>query len=243
MSGSPVKVGVLLPTFRANPADAIGIAIEAEQLGIDGVFVYDHLWPMGRPDRPALAPFPMLGAIVAATSSLSVGTLVARVGVVPDETLVAEFAALEHLAPGRVIAGLGTGDHLSANENRAYGLAFAPPDERRHAVGRCARALLGLGVAVWVGGLARPTVEAAESAGAAVNFWQAPAERVAEQATRSEVTWAGMARPEGGNEGLDAVGLRDAVRPLVVAGASWVVLGWPIRLHEFAAAAEELRAS
>ena len=94
MSGSPVKVGVLLPTFRANPADAIGIAIEAEQLGIDGVFVYDHLWPMGRPDRPALAPFPMLGAIVAATSSLSVGTLVARVGVVPDETLVAEFAAL-----------------------------------------------------------------------------------------------------------------------------------------------------
>ena len=240
MSGSPQCWACAELTAASS---AIGIAIEAEQLGIDGVFVYDHLWPMGRPDRPALAPFPMLGAIVAATSSLSVGTLVARVGVVPDETLVAEFAALEHLAPGRVIAGLGTGDHLSANENRAYGLAFAPPDERRHALGRCARALLGLGVAVWVGGLARPTVEAAESAGAAVNFWQAPAERVAEQATRSEVTWAGMARPEGGNEGLDAVGLRDAVRPLVVAGASWVVLGWPIRLHEFAAAAEELRAS
>jgi hypothetical protein len=65
---------------------------------------------------------------------------------------------------------------------------------------------------------------------------------VAEQAARSEVTWAGMARPEGGNEELDALGIRDAVSPLVIAGASWVVLGWPIALPEFAAAAEELRA-
>jgi alkanesulfonate monooxygenase SsuD/methylene tetrahydromethanopterin reductase-like flavin-dependent oxidoreductase (luciferase family) len=232
-----------MPTFRVDPSAAISIALEAESLGIDGVFAYDHLWPMGRPDRPALAPFPLLGAIAASSTGLCVGTLVARVGVVPDEILVAEFAALARLAPGRVIAGIGTGDHLSANENRAYGLAFAPPAERRRAVERCARALLDMGVAVWVGGLALPTVAVAERTGAAANFWQASPERVADQAGRSEVTWAGMARPEGGSGELDAGQLADVARPLVEAGASWVVLGWPTRLHELAAAAETLRAS
>jgi alkanesulfonate monooxygenase SsuD/methylene tetrahydromethanopterin reductase-like flavin-dependent oxidoreductase (luciferase family) len=243
VSGSPVKVGVLVPTFRDDPSAAISIALEAESLGIDGVFAYDHLWPMGHPGRPALAPFPLLGAIAASSTRLWVGTLVARVGVVPDEILVAEFAALARLAPGRVIAGLGTGDHLSANENRAYGLAFAPPDERRRAVEHCARLLLDMGLTVWVGGLARPTVAVAERTGAAANFWQASPERVADQAGRSEVTWAGMGRPDGGSGELDAGELIDVGRPLVEAGASWVVLGWPTRLHELAAAAETLRAS
>src|ERR1700728_4195803 len=105
MSGSMVKVGVMLPTFRDTPRLALSTATEAEALGIDGVFVYDHLWPMGQPGRPALSPFPVLGAIAGSTTRLAIGTLVARVGVVPDETLVAEFAALSSLAPGRVIGG------------------------------------------------------------------------------------------------------------------------------------------
>jgi alkanesulfonate monooxygenase SsuD/methylene tetrahydromethanopterin reductase-like flavin-dependent oxidoreductase (luciferase family) len=243
MSATPVKVGVMLPTFRATPSNALSTAMEAERLGIDGVFAYDHLWPMGRPDRPALAPFPLLGAIAASTSGLCLGTLVARVGVVPDETLVAEFTALWHLAPGRVIAGLGTGDHLSVNENRGYGLAFGPVEERRHAVGHCAHLLLDAGLTVWVGGLATRTVQVAEATGAVANFWQAPPERVAAQAARSEVTWAGMARPEGGGDELNAAELTDVVRPLADAGASWVVFGWPVRLLDLAMAAETLRAA
>lgn len=242
MSAMPVKVGVMLPTFRATPSEALSTATEAERLGIDGVFAYDHLWPMGRPDRPALAPFPLLGAIAASTTALSLGTLVARVGVVPDATLVAEFTALALLAPGRVIAGLGTGDRLSANENRAYGLPFAAADARRQAVEHCARTLLDLGLTVWVGGLARPTVDVAESTGAVPNFWQASPERVAAQAARSEVTWAGMARPEGGDEQLGADELAEIARPIVDAGASWVVFGWPVRLDRLAGAAETLRA-
>ena len=55
----------------------------------------------------------------------------ARVGLVPDAVLAAQFTALARLAPGRVIAGLGTGDRLSEEENRAYGIPFAPAAERR----------------------------------------------------------------------------------------------------------------
>ena len=239
MSGP--RVGVMLPTFRDSPDDALRIAAEAEELGIDGVFVYDHLWPMGRPDRPALSPFPVLGAIAARSARLWLGTLVARVGVVPDEVLIAEFATLAHLAPGRVVAGLGTGDRLSFNENRAYGVALDSAADRRAEVGECARALLDRGLTVWIGGTSAATVAVAESVGAVPNFWQVPPGRIAAQAIRSEVSWAGMAAPADG-AGLDASALLVVARPLAEAGATWLVFGWPVALAELAAAARDLRA-
>jgi hypothetical protein len=234
------RVGVMLPIFRDDPSEALALAVEAERLGLDGVFVYDHLWPMGSPERPALAPFPVLGAVAATTSRLWLGTLVARVGIVSDDLLVAQFAALHELAPGRVVAGLGTGDHLSFNENLAYGLPLAPAEERRRALGRCATALLGIGFVVWVGGRSPRTVAVAEASGAVPNFWQASPAVVAAQAARSEVTWAGMARPDAGGLALDAAGLLEVAVPLAEAGASWLVFGWPVRLPQLAEAAAAL---
>ena len=238
-----VRVGVMLPTFRERPDEALEVALEAEGRGIDGVFVYDHLWPMGRPDRPALAPFPMLGAVAARTQTVHLGTLVARIGVVPDEILAGEFTALDHLAPGRVVAGLGTGDHLSFNENRAYGVAVESAGDRRADVTVCARTLLERGITVWIGGTSRRTIAAAEAAGAVPNFWQASPEKVAEQAARTEVTWAGMAGPADTSAELDAAAIAAAGRPVVEAGASWVVFGWPLDLGQLALAADELRSA
>ena len=238
-----VRVGVMLPTFRDTPTEALDAALEAERLGIDGVFVYDHLWPMGQPDRPALAPFPLLGAVAELTRTVHLGTLVARIGIVPDEILAAEFTALAHLAPGRVVAGLGTGDHLSFNENRAYGVTVDPAGDRRADLSACARSLVDRGLTVWVGGLSRRTVEAAEAVGAVPNFWQAGPDRVAEQAARTEVTWAGMAGPASRSAGLDAAAIAAAGRPLVEAGASWVVFGWPLDLGQLASAASALRST
>ena len=54
-----VKLGVLLPTFRNGAADALAFADRAVEAGLDGLFAYDHLWPMGSPTRPSLAPFPV----------------------------------------------------------------------------------------------------------------------------------------------------------------------------------------
>jgi alkanesulfonate monooxygenase SsuD/methylene tetrahydromethanopterin reductase-like flavin-dependent oxidoreductase (luciferase family) len=234
------RVGVMVPTFRDSPSDAIALAVEAERLGIDGVFVYDHLWPMGRPDRPALAPFPLLGAIAARTSTLYLGTLVARVGVTPAEVLVSEFMALDHLAPGRVIAALGTGDHLSFNENLAYGLVVGPAADRREMVRMCAAALLDGGLEVWVGGLARPTVAVAEEVGAIPNFWQASFDRVAEQGVRGPVTWSGMADPHGDSGQVDKSALTAIVEAFANAGATWTVFGWPVDLAGLAEVARSL---
>ncbi len=70
----------------------------------------------------------------------------ARVGLVPNAVLAAQFTALEQLAPGRVIAGLGTGDRLSEEENRAYGIPFAPAVQRRAELVELARELVGAGI-------------------------------------------------------------------------------------------------
>jgi alkanesulfonate monooxygenase SsuD/methylene tetrahydromethanopterin reductase-like flavin-dependent oxidoreductase (luciferase family) len=236
-----IKVGVVLPSFRSTADDALDVARRADDAGVDGVFCYDHLWPMGRPDRPALAPFPLLAAVAARSSRLTVGPLVARVGLVPERVLVAEFAALAALAPDRVVAALGTGDRLSAAENEAYGLPFPPAADRRDELRRCARALRDDGLPVWVGvgegtsASARATIAVAENEGVAVNLWGAPLSAVADQASRSEVTWAGSPPENPAGEIADDLVVA-WVRQLADAGATWAVFGWPVPLDVLAVA-------
>jgi alkanesulfonate monooxygenase SsuD/methylene tetrahydromethanopterin reductase-like flavin-dependent oxidoreductase (luciferase family) len=231
-----VKVGVTLPTFRPDAEAAMEAAKRAEDLGLDGVFVFDHLWPMGSRDRPALSAFPVLGALAASTSRISFGPLVARIGLVPDDVLVAELASLAHMAPGRLIAGMGTGDSKSAAENEAYGIPPGPPDERRLALARCARALLALGVPVWVGGGSVATTELAVDLGpgAAVNLWAGQSSAVAALTGRCEVTWGG---PVAG----DVPEIALALTELAGAGATWAVCAWPDSLEAVAEVAHMLR--
>jgi len=230
-----VRVGVTLPTFRDDTA-ALDAARRAEELGLDGVFVFDHLWPMGRRDRPALSAFPVLGAVAAVTTRICFGPLVARIGLVPDDVLVAELASLGHMAPGRLIAGLGTGDRKSAAENEAYGIPPGPPDERRLALAACARRLLALGVPVWVGGGSVSTTELAVDLGpgAAVNLWEGRPSAVAALTGRCEVTW-------GGPVAATAPEIAQGLSEVAEAGATWAVCAWPESVEAVAEVARMLR--
>lgn len=230
-----MRVGVTLPTFRDDASTALEAARHAEEVGLDGVFVFDHLWPLGQPDRPALSAFPMLGAVAATTSALCFGPLVARIGLVPDDLLVAELLSLHKMAPGRLIAGLGTGDSKSAAENFAYGAPFAPADERRLGLRACALRVLASGVPVWVGGGAPATTELAVELGAAVNLWDAQPAAVASLRTRCEVTWAG---PVDG----DVPRMARWLQELAGAGATWAVCAWPESVEAVAEAAALVRA-
>ncbi len=235
-----MRTGVVLPTFRDTPDDAFAAAEEAVAGGVDGVFCYDHIWPMGQPHRPALAPFPILGALATRLAPRGgggqgpiLGTLVARVGLVPNAVLAAQYTALERLAPGRVIAGLGTGDRLSAGENRAYGVPFSSAAERRAELVGLAGALVKAGLTVWVAGGAAGRTEEARAVGAALTVWDADAALVAQRTSGPdpiEVTWAGpppTALPS----------LRATIEALQGAGASWAVFGWPIDVEQLVAAA------
>jgi alkanesulfonate monooxygenase SsuD/methylene tetrahydromethanopterin reductase-like flavin-dependent oxidoreductase (luciferase family) len=241
-----IRTGIVLPTFRESPEDAFDMAQRAVAAGVDGVFCYDHLWPIGQPDRPALAPFPILATLAA---SLKVaqsagggpffGTLVARTGLVPNAVLLAQFTALAHLAPGRVIAGLGTGDRLSEAENRAYGIAFPSKAERRSDMVDLALALRQRGLAVWLAGGAAARIAESQAGDAALTLWDVAPALVADRAHGSsavEVTWAG---PPPKDESV----LRETVRALAQAGATWVIFPSPIDPATLAAAARAVEAS
>ncbi|NNN01251.1 MAG: LLM class flavin-dependent oxidoreductase [Acidimicrobiaceae bacterium] len=207
-----MKIGVLLPTFRRGPADAFDFAARAAGAQLDGVFAYDHLWPMGSPERPALAPFAVLAAVARRHRGLVVGPLVARVGIVGTTHLVEQFTTLELLAPGRVIAALGTGDRLSAAENLAYGVDYGSTSQRRRLLEAAGASLIGR-MPLWIGGGAHETNVLARSLGATINLWGAAPEIVGEAALTGPVNWAGPV-PD------DLPGLLDALRD---ARATWAV--------------------
>ena len=207
-----MNVGVILPTFRDDVRDALEVADQCERHGLDGVFAYDHLWPMGSPTRPSLAPFPVLAAVARRCSTLVVGPLVARVGMVSTDHLVAQFRSLATLAPGRVIAAIGTGDAKSRDELEGYGLAFASADERRALVEETATALRDE-MDVWIGAGAPATNDLARRLGVALNVWDSDIARTASFASAGPMTWAGPARED----------LRDWLDRLERVGAQWAV--------------------
>jgi alkanesulfonate monooxygenase SsuD/methylene tetrahydromethanopterin reductase-like flavin-dependent oxidoreductase (luciferase family) len=220
-----VKLGVLLPTFRDGAKDALARATEAAAAGIDGVFAYDHLWPMGSPQRPSLAPFALLSVIARRHSDLVVGPLVARVSLVDTEHLVRQFQTLHTLAPGRVIGALGTGDKLSAPENEAYGLPSLSADERRELLGDAARALSDT-MPIWIGAGSKATNSLAREVGATINLWDWTAPRVASMSATGPVCWAGPAKND----------LFATLSALSDADATWAVFAPDVsilQLHEW----------
>ncbi len=207
-----MKIGVLLPTFRDVTSDALAAARLAADAGLDGVFAYDHLWPMGRPDRPSFAPFPVLARVALENPSLIVGPLVARIGLVSPAALIEQFRTLAAVAPTRVVAPLGTGDKLSEAENIAYGVPPATPAVRREDLRRVAESLIEE-MDVWIGAGAAATNEIAREVGATLNVWNKRAEVVAELGEAGPVNWAGNATDD----------LHTQLDTLSAAGATWAV--------------------
>jgi alkanesulfonate monooxygenase SsuD/methylene tetrahydromethanopterin reductase-like flavin-dependent oxidoreductase (luciferase family) len=232
-----MKVGVTLPQFVDSADIALDAARRAESLGLDGVFCFDHLWPLGQPGRPAISSGPLLGAVVASTTRIAVGTLVARIGLLPDPVLVESLISLGSLSGGRLVAGLGTGDRLSRPENEAYGLPFDSADRRRARLEAVATEVRGRGVPVWVGGNNPDMLALFRSAGIAVNLWECETSEVEELAASGvEVTWAGPV-------GRDRAAIDGRLEALARAGATWAVCAWPESLEAVAAAAQAVRSS
>ena len=218
----------------------MAVARRAEAAGLDGVFVFDHLWPIGQRMRPALHSTTLLGAIAVETERVTLGTLVARVGLVPDAVLVHSLVSLHRMVGGRLVAALGTGDSLNREENEAYGVPFAPVGERVAALVDCCRRLRAAGVTTWVGGRSAAIREVAAAEADGWNGWAIDAGTFAAQAPSGpELTWGGQVligrtraeadaklRAHGARTGLvsgTVDDLRAHLDALAAAGATWAV--------------------
>lgn len=127
-----MKVGVILPLFSGDARRVVEVAREAEALGFDGVFAFDHFFPPGRPpDRPSVEAFTTLAAAAASTERVAVGTLVTRVSLRPAGLLAKTASWLDAASGGRFVLGVGTGDRTDLPEHEAYGLPVPGRAERR----------------------------------------------------------------------------------------------------------------
>ena len=128
-----MKLGISLPVFTDDTARPMAAASRAAEAGYDGAFAPDHLFPPGAPDRPSLDAFSILSAVAVAHPTLTVGPLVARIGVRAPGLLAKQGAALAGLAAGAVL-GLGIGDAHTRAEHERFGFPFPPVNERTEAL-------------------------------------------------------------------------------------------------------------
>jgi alkanesulfonate monooxygenase SsuD/methylene tetrahydromethanopterin reductase-like flavin-dependent oxidoreductase (luciferase family) len=243
-----LRVGLTLPSFRDDPDRALAVAAVAEEAGLDGVFVFDHVFRAGPSGvRPALECFTLLGAVAASTSRILVGTLVARATLRPPATLAHALETVHRVSAGRLVAGIGVGDAESAEENESFGLPFGTLDDRVAALVAALDAARGRGFPVWVAG-AHPRVRALAAHADGWNRWGASpslfsveARDVRAVAPDVELTWAGLVVVADDDEAARAKADRLGAPPTAVvggpesvaatlreygaAGASWVVLG------------------
>jgi len=154
--------------------------------------VFDHLWPLGQPWRPALECWTLLAALAARAAHLRaataaaapgeaarfrLGTLVTRAGLRPPALLAHMAATVGEVAGAPPIVGIGTGDAANRQENQAFGLPYhADPALRAASLVRAVAALRGPlagrpGPAVWVGGSSRRARGLAGRLGDAWNGW------------------------------------------------------------------------
>ena len=215
-----MRVGITLPTFEPTSSVALATARAAERAGIDGVFVFDHFWRGATRSRPALSMYPVLGGVMATTRRVMIGSLVARLGYLPDRAVADSFLSLHQLARGRLVAALGIGDSISAAENAAYGIAWPSLEERRTSLVGLVGELTAAGIECWVGATAPATIEIARAGGATVNLWDVDLERFQAEAARGPTSWAGPFPKEAGPAADQLIALRDA-------GATWAIWGWP----------------
>ena len=165
--GAVVKVGLTLPSFTEDPETPLRVAAAAEAAGVDGIFVYDHLFRIGRNGemRPALECMALLGAVAAETTRITLGTLVVRATLRPPTTLATALDTVVRIAGPRLVVGLGAGDEESRPEMETFGLPMGTETDRVKRLRASLREIADRPYPAWVGGRARHVgLVAAESA-------------------------------------------------------------------------------
>jgi F420-dependent oxidoreductase-like protein len=139
-----MQVGLLAPQGWKgeydgwNPADAwartIELARQAEELGFEALWVFDHFHTVPRPsDEITFESFSVLSALAMATDRVRLGHMVICAGF-RNPALTAKMAStIDVISGGRFELGIGAG--WKEEEWRAYGYGFPTIAERMGALG------------------------------------------------------------------------------------------------------------
>ncbi len=121
-SGAVIRLGINLPTFdplgSAGRHGFVEAAQLAEQVGLDSVWVGDHL----RMPAPGYDSTVALAAVAATTNRVKLGFAVMLLGLRQPAWAAKQLTTIDALAPGRLLLGVGVGGEFP-EEFEAVGLS------------------------------------------------------------------------------------------------------------------------
>jgi F420-dependent oxidoreductase-like protein len=134
-----MKIGIVLPQgwfseYRGFDASAawhqtVSVAQQAEQLGFESVWLYDHFHTVPHPaDELVFEPFTSLSALAALTRRVRLGHIVICTGFRNPALTAKMISMLDTISAGRAELGIGAG--WKQEEWEAYGYTFPSTAER-----------------------------------------------------------------------------------------------------------------
>jgi len=104
-----MRTAVSLPPFT-DAGTLVAMAVEAEQAGWDGVFLWDHMVLLPDLRLDVHDPWVLLGAMAARTERVRLGTLVTPLARRRPWVVARHVITLDHLSGGRAVLGVGLGE-------------------------------------------------------------------------------------------------------------------------------------